>query len=515
MWDLTLSKSDEATKVRWEIVPYFHGRILDIGCGEYKCFPHFIGVDNGKMWGKRNVDAPIEDAMSLDLFAGQSCDGVFSSHLLEHLKYEHIAGTLKEWCRVIRPGGHLMLYLPAEDLYPKVGEKGANPDHKWNVNYDKVVAAMEQVNRGWDLIQFEKRSDSDEYSLLFIFQLTQKRGHEFSYCKPKPAKTCAVVRLGAFGDNIMASSILPWLKSQNYHITFYTSDHGYPVIKHDPHIDRFIIQGKDEIPPQFLGEFWKYTAKKYDKWINLSESVEVSLLAAPGHTNHEWPNSVRAKYMDVNYLEFTHEIAEVPPPYLPKFYSTLEERAWARKQVNNFGKRNILWSLSGSSPHKTWPHLDAVIASIMLAYNDVHVVLVGDELSQILEQGWQKEPRVHCRSGKWSIRESMAFAEVADLIIGTETGLLNAAGMMDTPKIVTLSHSSPHMLTKHWKNVTNLVQPEGVGCPKYPCRQLHYTWEHCMKYETENVVAAVCQQEITPSMMLKAVIGVLGEPQRS
>ena len=171
MWSLELSKSDEATKIRWECVPYFHGRILDIGCGEYKAFPHWIGVDNGKMWGKRNVDAPIEDAMHLDLFASQSCDGVFSSHLLEHIKFEHVVKTLTEWVRVIRQGGHLMLYLPEKSLYPSIGTHGANPDHKWEPTYESVVGAMEQVPRGWDLIQYEKRDQDDEYSMFMVFRI--------------------------------------------------------------------------------------------------------------------------------------------------------------------------------------------------------------------------------------------------------------------------------------------------------------------------------------------------------
>lgn len=505
-WSLENSRSDEASKIRWELVPYFHGRILDVGCGQYKTFPHFIGVDNGKMWGKMSVDAPISDAMSLDLFAGQSCDGVFSSHLLEHIPYDDVPKALTEWCRIIKPGGHLVIYVPDEDQYPKVGEQYANPDHKWNVNYDKVVAAMETLARGWDLIDYQVRSGADEYSLFFVFRMTQRRGHEFSWKLPKPEKTCAVVRYGAFGDLIQTSSILPGLKKAGYHVTLYCSEYGYDVIKHDPHIDRFIIQGKDEVPPAFLSEFWNYTKKKYDKWVNLSESVECSLLAAPDRASHGWPNDVRAKYMDRNYIEFTHEIAEVPPPYQPKFYSTIEERAWARAQANRFGRRNVLWSLSGSSVHKTWPHLDAIIARFMLEYRDVDVVLVGDEVSQILESGWEKEPRVHCRSGKWSIRQSIAFAEVADLIIGTETGLLNAAGHMPAQKIVLLSHSSEEMLTKHWTNTIALSQQKGVGCPMQPCRMLHFNWDHCMKDEATGT--AVCQETIHPDTVWSAVKSV-------
>lgn len=338
--------------------------------------------------------------------------------------------------------------------------------------------------------------------------------HLFSWKDPKPAKTCAVIRYGAIGDNVMASSIFPGLKEQGYHVTCYVqSGNGYETIKHDPHVDRFIVQDRDAVPNQFLGEFWAETRKKYDKWINLGESVEGTLLASPGRANWEWPNEVRAKYMNRNYLEWTHELAGVPQPYRPKFYSTPKEREKARWTAQKWGRRNILWSLAGSSGHKVWPHLDAVVAAIMLEYQDTHVVLVGDDACRILEAGWEKEPRVHRKSGEWTIRESMAFAEVADLIIGTETGLMNAAGSMEAPKIVTLSHSSPEMLTKHWKNVVSLQQPSGVGCPKSPCRQLHGgantdAWADCPQEPITGT--ALCQFHIGADVMMAAVRAVLG-----
>lgn len=336
---------------------------------------------------------------------------------------------------------------------------------------------------------------------------------------------CAVIRYGAIGDMIQTSSILPWLKEQGYWIDLYCqAGQGYETIKHDPHVDRFIVQGKDEVPNQFLAEFWAETRKKYDKWINLCESVEGTLLASPGRANWDWPNHLRAKYLDRNYLEWTHELAEVPPPYRPRFYSTPKEREKALWQARQWGRRNVLWSLSGSSGHKVWPHLDAMIARILLDYPDVDVVLVGDESCKLLEQGWGKwdegkqdlvevEPRVHLRSGRWTIRQSMAFAEAADLIIGTETGLLNAAGSMDTPKIITLSHSSPEMLTKHWQNTIALQQPKGGGCAKSPCRQLHggnntAAWADCP--QEQETGTALCQHSIGPEQMWAAIQAVLG-----
>ncbi len=144
------------------------------------------------------------------------------------------------------------------------------------------------------------------------------------------------------------------------------------------------------------------------------------------------------------------------------------------------------------------------------------MTLVGDEFCTVLEQGWDNERRIHKQSGKWSIRESLSFAEVADIVIGCETGLLNAAGGMDCWKIVTLSHSSQENLTKHWKNVIPL---ESMGCNKHPCHQLHggentSPWMDCPRIYTEETSAALCQYHITPNMMFEAIELILENKAR-
>ena len=173
-WSLETSRGNELFKVKWEIVQWTRGRGLDLGCGPHKTFAHFIGVDNNideQLFGVRaNPDVRIDTAEDLSVFASKSMDFIVSSHLLEHIAPERVAATLKEWWRCIKPDGYLILYLPDEDEYPKVGEHGANPDHKWNVNYDLVLEYMRTVGTGWDLIDFQKRNQDDEYSLYFVFK---------------------------------------------------------------------------------------------------------------------------------------------------------------------------------------------------------------------------------------------------------------------------------------------------------------------------------------------------------
>src|SRR3990167_6791330 len=107
-------KANEARKIVWELVQYTRGRVLDIGSGHFKALPHFIGVDNGAEWGTTGRGADVKaDAHDLSLFTDGSCDAVFSSHLLEHIQYEDVPAVLKEWMRVIKIGGYLILYLPS------------------------------------------------------------------------------------------------------------------------------------------------------------------------------------------------------------------------------------------------------------------------------------------------------------------------------------------------------------------------------------------------------------------
>lgn len=167
-WTAETSRGNEAAKVKWELVPYMRGRVLDIGCGCKKAFPQFTGVDSGKAWGLGDADILIDSADSLPMVAGGVCDMVFSSHLLEHVEYDRVPDVLREWFRVTKTGGHVVIYVPDEDEYPKVGAFGANPDHKWNVNYEKVVAALDSVECSWDMVDFQKRNSGDEYSLLFV-----------------------------------------------------------------------------------------------------------------------------------------------------------------------------------------------------------------------------------------------------------------------------------------------------------------------------------------------------------
>ncbi len=511
IWRVNDPQGNEAAKIKYDIVRYTRGRGLDLGCGPFKAFPHFIGVDNGHHWGNEGIDVPVETCEKLDMFADDSMDFVFSSHLLEHL--EDPEGALDEWMRVIKPGGHLVLYLPHEKFYPLVGQYGANPDHKHNLSPTTVFKWMRKLKYHWDLIVEEERDHDrgpgvagNEYSFFQVYRKDNDKengiSHRSSYLNRKPKKTCAVVRYGGFGDMIQASSILPGLKAQGYHITFFTTPTGHEILKSNTYIDDFFIQDKDQVPNNELSNFWYVQSQKFDKFVNLSESVEGSLLAIPGRANHYWNHKTRHKHLNVNYLEMTHSLAGVHFKPEAHFYPTVDEITWAEYEREKMpGKFMITWSLAGSSVHKTWPWLDQVIARILTTEDkDIEFVLIGDPLCKLLEAGWEKESRVHLRSGEWSIRQSLTFAMAqSNVVIGSETGVLNAVGLEDVNKIITLSHSSHENLTKHWKNTT-VLEPD-TDC--YPCHMMHYNFNFCRR--DEETGTAQCQADIPAEKMYKAI----------
>lgn len=94
------------------------GRGIDIGCG-----PDPVSAD------AMPFDMDAGDANRIDEYVREQFDYVYSSHCLEHMHSPPEA--LRRWWKLVKPGGHLFLLVPDEDLY----EQGFFPsifngDHK-------------------------------------------------------------------------------------------------------------------------------------------------------------------------------------------------------------------------------------------------------------------------------------------------------------------------------------------------------------------------------------------------
>jgi predicted SAM-dependent methyltransferase len=107
----------ETTNCRDRLAGYCRGYGVDVGYGGDPITPQAITVDLPLPY--TNVgNHPLNlggDARDLYWFKDGVLDFVFSSHLLED--FEDTEAVLREWLRVLKPGGHLILFCPVEQVY--------------------------------------------------------------------------------------------------------------------------------------------------------------------------------------------------------------------------------------------------------------------------------------------------------------------------------------------------------------------------------------------------------------
>src|SRR6266436_6527675 len=165
----------------------------------------------------------VGKADDLSLFSDESMDAVFSSHCLEDFDRDKVPAVLAEWTRVLKMGGHMVLYVPSANLYPKCGEPGANPAHKWDIYPGDIEALLKAqtassvARHGWKLLESEERGERDEYSILIVAQKVPPYhgwSEDIWQRHPGGKQRALVIRYGAIGDAFIMSSVLPLLKAQ-------------------------------------------------------------------------------------------------------------------------------------------------------------------------------------------------------------------------------------------------------------------------------------------------------------
>ena len=147
---------DRRYATRWLV-----GDGIDIGSGDDPLggyVPLFPLMKTVRSW-----DRPDGDAMLMEGVDDQSYDFVHSSHCLEHLADPGKA--LRNWVRICKPGGHLLIMVPDEDLYEQgVWPSIYNTDHKYTFTIGKPQSWCPQSVNVIDLL----RTVWDEVAILRI-----------------------------------------------------------------------------------------------------------------------------------------------------------------------------------------------------------------------------------------------------------------------------------------------------------------------------------------------------------
>jgi SAM-dependent methyltransferase len=111
------ARVSETSKCRETLARFCDGNGVDVGFGGDPIVPHAICMDLPAAYAryKANPQHLHGSAETLHWFRDGALDWVFSSHVLED--FSDTEGVLREWLRILRPGGRLILFLPDEPTY--------------------------------------------------------------------------------------------------------------------------------------------------------------------------------------------------------------------------------------------------------------------------------------------------------------------------------------------------------------------------------------------------------------
>jgi len=173
---LKYQKEPKAPDLEGDLVRSFVNgdkRIVELGCGHVKTIERAIGVDRISK-GERiphlrgalsvaDVVANVEDPLP---FEDNSQDVLIARHILEHILLS--VRALKDWKRVLRPGGKIILAVPDQRVTSCIP---LNPEHLSAHSEDSMKDMMEAL--GWETV--ETRSAQNGVSFVGVFRKPSKQ----------------------------------------------------------------------------------------------------------------------------------------------------------------------------------------------------------------------------------------------------------------------------------------------------------------------------------------------------
>ncbi len=171
----------ETSQFRKLFLKYVEGKDgIDVGFGGDPIIPSAITIDlpNQYCFAGNHPRNLTGDARNLYWFKDNSLEYLYSAHLLEDMEDTEVLDILKEWIRVIKSGGYLLLLLPEQEVYEKMTLEAGNvpnPAHKnkefgYTYILNKIKNLPLEVIESYTVNQTSDFVGYKTYNIAFILQ---------------------------------------------------------------------------------------------------------------------------------------------------------------------------------------------------------------------------------------------------------------------------------------------------------------------------------------------------------
>ncbi|NQU16567.1 MAG: glycosyltransferase family 9 protein [Candidatus Saganbacteria bacterium] len=311
-----------------------------------------------------------------------------------------------------------------------------------------------------------------------------------------------IVLLGAIGDVVMATSILPGLKEKypEARISWLVGKWSAPVLQNNPYIDEIIIIDDSLIYKKRFFSLLSFVralrSRKFDLSISLHRSMLmnwiISLVCAKKQVGFDKISFDQDEHKVGRALKVCGLSYGAPNVWLGK-----EEPEFANKTLK--GMETIAINVGGgknpgiTTDRKRWPAESFVALSKKLK---MQLLFVGgkSDIKTVEQVVSQLDFPVVNMTGKTSLLELAALLKKSRLLITGDTGPMHIATAVKTPVVAIMGPTNPKQTGPYGEK--NVVLYKKLYCS--PCFRDNRTFEKC-DFDLK------CMKDITVEEVLASV----------
>ena len=117
-------------------------KLLNVGCGPYPK-PEFINLDY--TWNP-NIDICWDITRKPYPLESGSLEGIYTEHCLEHIEFKDMKENLKEFYRLLKPGGLVRIVMPDGEIYLDIYQKRKQGSTELMPFEEGYISPMARIN---------------------------------------------------------------------------------------------------------------------------------------------------------------------------------------------------------------------------------------------------------------------------------------------------------------------------------------------------------------------------------